>query len=121
LKTLSGNADSSNVETGEVAMKIEGVGPVEAQLPVDNVAARVASSGQASIQASTQASTQGAAQDWTSFHSDNNSVLSLTSQALASPEVRQGTVDALRLSVNSGQYQVNASKIADSISNSGGE
>jgi flagellar biosynthesis anti-sigma factor FlgM len=113
LKTLSGNADSSNVETGEVAMKIEGLSPVEAQLPVDTVAARVASSGQASI--------QGAAQDWTSFHSDSNSVLSLTSQALSSPEVRQGTVDALRQSVNSGQYQVDAAKIAAAISDSGGE
>ena len=95
-------------------MKIEGISPpVEAQLPVDNVAARVASSGQASI--------QGAAQDWTSFHSDSNSVLSLTSQALSSPEVRQGTVDALRQSVNSGQYQVDAGRIAAAISDSGGE
>jgi flagellar biosynthesis anti-sigma factor FlgM len=111
LKILSGNADSSNVETGEVAMKIEGISPADAQLPVDTVAARVASSG--------QVSTQGAAQDWTSFHSDSNSVRSLTSQALSSPEVRQGTVDALRESVNSGQYQVDASKIADAISNSG--
>jgi flagellar biosynthesis anti-sigma factor FlgM len=113
LKTLSGNADSSNVETGEVAMKIEGLSPVEAQLPVDTVAARVASSG--------QASTQGAAQDWTSFHSDSTSVLSLTSQALSFPEVRQGTVDALRQSVNSGQYQVDAAKTAAAISNSVGE
>jgi flagellar biosynthesis anti-sigma factor FlgM len=113
LKILSGNADSSNVETGEVAMKIDGISPVEAQLPLDTVAARVAGSG--------QTGTQGAAQDWTSFHSDTNSVLSLTSQALSSPEVRQGTVDALRQSVNSGQYQVDAAKIAAAISNSGGE
>jgi flagellar biosynthesis anti-sigma factor FlgM len=112
LKTLSVNADSSNVETGEVAMKIDGISPVEAQLPVDTVAARVASSG--------QASKQSAAQDWTSFHSDSNSVQSLTSQALSSPEVRQGTVDALRQSVNSGQYQVDATRIAAAISNSGG-
>ena len=94
-------------------MKIEGISPVDAQLPVDPVVARVASSG--------QASTQGAAQDWTSFHSDSSSVLSLTSQALNSPEVRQATVDALRQSVSSGQYQVDATKIALAISNSGGE
>ena len=92
-------------------MKIEGISPVEAQLPVESVAARVASSG--------QASTPSGAQDWTSFHSDSNSVLSLTSQALSSPEVRQGTVDALRESVNSGQYQLDPGKIADAISNSG--
>jgi flagellar biosynthesis anti-sigma factor FlgM len=113
LKTLSENADSSDVETGEVAMKIDGVSPVEAQLPVDSVTARVSSGG--------QPTTVGAAQDWTSFHSDSNSVLSLTSQALSSPEVRQGTVDALRQSVNSGQYQVDANKIAAAISISGGE
>ena len=96
-------------------MKIEGVSPVEAQLPVDSVAARVSSPGQATT------ITQGAAQDTTSFHSDSNSVLSLATQALSSPEVRQGTVDALRESVSSGQYQVDPNKIAVAISESGGE
>ncbi len=81
-------------------MKIEGINPAAAQLPVDNVAARVSSSG--------PATTQAAAQDWTSFHSDSTSVQSLTSQALNSPEVRQGTVDALRQTVSSGQYQLDA-------------
>jgi flagellar biosynthesis anti-sigma factor FlgM len=94
-------------------MKIEGISPVEAQLPVESAAARVAGSG--------QASTQGAVQDWTSFHSDSNSVQSLTAQALSSPEVRQGTVDALRESVTSGQYQANPTRIAIAISNSGGQ
>jgi flagellar biosynthesis anti-sigma factor FlgM len=112
LKTLSGNADSSNVETGEVAMKIEGINPAATQLPVESVTTRVASG--------RQAGTQGVAQDWTSFHSDSSSVLSLTSQALNAPEVRQGTVDVLRQSVNSGQYQVDATRIASAISNSGG-
>ena len=92
-------------------MKIDGVSPVEAQLPVDSVAVRVSSGA--------PASTPGAAQDWTTFHSDSHSVLSLTTQALSSPEVRQGTVDALRESVNSGQYQVDPGKIATAISTSG--
>ena len=94
-------------------MKIDGINSVDTQLPVDIVAARVASS--------EQVNTQGATQDWTSFYSDSNSVRSLTSQALSSPEVRQGTVDALRQSVNSGQYQVDPAKIAAAISDSGGE
>lgn len=94
-------------------MKIEGINPATSQLPVDNVAARVSNSG--------PATTQAAAQDWTSFHSDSTSVQSLTTQALNSPEVRQGTVDALREAVNSGQYQIDANKIATAISNSGGE
>jgi flagellar biosynthesis anti-sigma factor FlgM len=93
-------------------MNIEGISPVAAQAPGDSVTARASSGG--------QASTQGAAQDWTSFHSDSNSVRSLTSQALSSPEVRQGTVDALRQSVNSGQYKLDAATIADAISSSGG-
>jgi flagellar biosynthesis anti-sigma factor FlgM len=92
-------------------MKIEGISPVETQLPIESAAARVASS--------EQVSTQGVVQDWTSFHSDSNSVLSLTSQALSSPDVRQGTVDALRASVSGGQYQLDAGKIAEAISNSG--
>ncbi len=94
-------------------MKIEGLNPVDTQLPIDTVAARVASS--------EQVSTQGAAQDWTSFQSDSTSVRALTNQALNSSEVRQGTVDALRQSVNSGQYQVDAGKIAAAISESGEE
>ena len=93
-------------------MKIEGINPAAVQSPVDSVTARVSTSG--------QASTQGTAQDWTSFHSDSNAVRSLASQALSSPEVRQGTVDALRQSVSSGQYKVDAGKIADAISNSSG-
>jgi flagellar biosynthesis anti-sigma factor FlgM len=90
-------------------MKIEGINPAAVQLPVDNVAARVSNGA--------PASTQAAAQDWTSFHSDSTSVQSLTSQALNSPEVRQGTVDALRQAVDGGQYQLDATKIAAAISN----
>jgi flagellar biosynthesis anti-sigma factor FlgM len=92
-------------------MKIDGINPAAAQLPVDNVAARVSNSGPAPNKA--------AAQDWTSFHSDSSSVQALTTQALNSPEIRQGTVDALRQAVNSGQYQLDANKIAVAISNSG--
>jgi flagellar biosynthesis anti-sigma factor FlgM len=94
-------------------MKIDGINPAATQLPVDNVAARVSTSG--------PATTQAAAQDWTSFHSDSTSVQSLTSQALNSPEVRQGTVDALRQTVNSGQYQLDPAKIAAAIISGNGE
>jgi flagellar biosynthesis anti-sigma factor FlgM len=94
-------------------MKIEGINPATAQLPVDNVAARVSNS--------EAATTPAAAQDWTSFHSDSTSVQSLTNQALSSPEVRQGTVDALRETVNSGQYQLDASRIAGAIIDGNGE
>jgi flagellar biosynthesis anti-sigma factor FlgM len=94
-------------------MKIEGINPAAVQLPVDNLAARVSNGG--------PASTQAAAQDWTSFHSDSSSVQALTSQALNSPEVRQGTVDALRQTVSSGQYQLDPAKIAAAITSGNGE
>jgi flagellar biosynthesis anti-sigma factor FlgM len=94
-------------------MKIEGINPAATQLPVDNVAARVSTSG--------PATTQAAAQDWTSFHSDSASVQSLTNQALNSPEVRQSTVDGLRETVNSGQYQLDATKIAAAIISGNGQ
>jgi flagellar biosynthesis anti-sigma factor FlgM len=89
-------------------MNIEGISPAATQLPVESVPARVLSGD--------PTGTQGAKEDWTSFHSDSTSVASLTTQALSSPEVRQGTVDALRQSVNSGQYQVDATKIATAVS-----
>jgi flagellar biosynthesis anti-sigma factor FlgM len=94
-------------------MKIDGINPAAAQLPVDNVAPRVSNSG--------TTLTKAAAQDWTSFHSDSTSVQSLTTQALNSPEIRQGTVDALRQAVGGGQYQLDATRIATAISNSGGQ
>jgi flagellar biosynthesis anti-sigma factor FlgM len=94
-------------------MKIEGINPAATQLPVDNVTARVSNGA--------PASTSATAQDWTSFHSDSTSVQSLTSQALNSPEVRQGTVDALRQAVDGGQYQLDATKIAGAISESNGK
>ncbi len=94
-------------------MKIEGINPAATQLPVDNVAARVSNGG--------SVTTNPAAQDWTSFHSDSASVQSLTNQALTSPQVRQGTVDALRETVNSGQYQLDATRIASAIISGNGE
>lgn len=90
-------------------MKIEGIhqAPVT-PLPADSVQARA--------QHEAPAAAQSPKGDWTSFHSDTSSVQSLTAQALKTPEVRQSTVDALRQSVDSGQYQVDAGKIASSIS-----
>jgi flagellar biosynthesis anti-sigma factor FlgM len=90
-------------------MKIEGITQAAVTpLPTDSVQARVQQEGPAAAQ-----SPQG---DWTSFHSDSTSVQSLTTQALQSPEVRQPTVDALRQSVASGQYQVDTAKVANAIS-----
>ncbi len=99
-------------------MKIDGISPAESPLPVESTVARVANVEPAGTQAA--AGAQGAGQDWTSFQSDSTSVKSLTSQALSSPEIRQGTVDALRQSVDSGQYPLDATRIAAAISTSSG-
>jgi flagellar biosynthesis anti-sigma factor FlgM len=101
---------------------IEGIGPTATPLLVDSVITRVSNVGPTATQNAPGAqAAQVATEDWTTFHSDRVSVLSLTSKALTSPEVRQGTVDALRQSIDGGQYQVDAAKIASAISHGGGE
>jgi flagellar biosynthesis anti-sigma factor FlgM len=88
-------------------MKIEVNSPAANQLPPDRGPKQVSNQG--------PAVTQGATEDRTTFHSDSTSVRALTSQALNSPEVRQDKVDALRQSVSSGNYQIDATKIAGAI------
>jgi negative regulator of flagellin synthesis FlgM len=81
------------------------------------------SAGELSSELSTQqVSAQNAAQagksgteDRATLTSDSASVQSLVSAALASPEVRQDKVDSLRLSVSSGQYELDPAKIAASM------
>ncbi len=73
-------------------------------------------------QSSQQVSAQNAAklgqqnvEDRATLTSDSVSIGSLVSTALSSPEVRQDKVDSLRLSVSSGQYELDPAKIAASI------
>jgi negative regulator of flagellin synthesis FlgM len=73
-------------------------------------------------QSSQQVSAQNAAkpgqpdvEDTATLTSDSVSIGSLVSTALSSPEVRQDKVDSLRLSVSSGQYDIDPEKIAASI------
>jgi flagellar biosynthesis anti-sigma factor FlgM len=58
---------------------------------------------------------QADAGDHATLTSASTSVDSLVSLALSSPEVRQDTVDSLRLSVSSGQYELDPVKIASSM------
>jgi flagellar biosynthesis anti-sigma factor FlgM len=110
---MPGSADRMTVETGEIPMKIDVQSPSVSLLPVDQGTKKVSNNGQVGIQSATE--------DRTTFQSDSTSVKALTSQAMQSPEVRQGKVDALRQSVSSGEYQVNATKIAGAIIGSNGE
>jgi flagellar biosynthesis anti-sigma factor FlgM len=88
-------------------MKIDVQSPSVSQLPVDHSTKKLSNNGPAGIQSATE--------DRTTFQSDSAAVKDLTSQALNSPEVRQDQVNALRQSVNSGEYSVNATKIAAAI------
>jgi flagellar biosynthesis anti-sigma factor FlgM len=107
LKLLPGNADSCTVETGEVAMKIDVNSPVLNQLTTDRGAKQVSNGSLSGAQGSTE--------DRTTFHSDSASVQALTSQAMQSPDVRQGKVDAISQSVKSGEYKADPTETAGAI------
>lgn len=49
------------------------------------------------------------------FSQDKVTLSALATQALATPQVRQGLVDTLKQSVSSGQYQPEPHEIADAI------
>jgi flagellar biosynthesis anti-sigma factor FlgM len=55
--------------------------------------------------------------DPTELSRDTVTLSALATQALALPDVRQGQVDSLRQSINSGQYQLDPHQIADAILN----
>jgi negative regulator of flagellin synthesis FlgM len=83
-----------------------------------NTAASQISNEQSSQQVSAKnAATSGQpdVEDRATLTSDSVSIGSLVSTALNSPEVRQDKVDSLRLSVSSGQYDIDPEKIAASI------
>ena len=48
---------------------------------------------------------------------DNVTLSSLSAQAVGMPEVRQSLVESLKQSINSGQYTLDPSSIADAILN----
>jgi flagellar biosynthesis anti-sigma factor FlgM len=55
--------------------------------------------------------------DEAAMSQDRVTLSALATQALALPEVRQGLVESLRQSINSGEYQLDPSAIADAILN----
>ena len=56
-------------------------------------------------------------EDRTTLASDTQSLSSLVSNAMSSPEIRQDKVDSLTQAVNSGQYQLDPGAIASSMLN----
>jgi flagellar biosynthesis anti-sigma factor FlgM len=64
---------------------------------------------------------ENAAGDRTSFSTAGNMIQTLTAQALNMPEVRQDRVEALRQSIASGAYPLDATGIAAAIVSSGDE
>ena len=88
------------------------------RIDLSNSSAGELSSELSTQQVGTQSTTQSGkagAEDRATFTSDSTSVNSLVSAALNSPEIRQDKVDSLRLSVSSGQYELDPAKIASSM------
>jgi flagellar biosynthesis anti-sigma factor FlgM len=56
-------------------------------------------------------------EDKTSLSVDTLSVSSLEARAMSSPQIRQDKVDALRQSIQNGDYKVEADKVAHAILN----
>jgi flagellar biosynthesis anti-sigma factor FlgM len=92
-------------------MKIDVNSPAASQLLVDR--------GPKQVSNGSLAGTQNSTEDRATLQTGSQSVQSLTSQALNSPEIRQDKVDALRQSIGSGQYQLDASKIAGAMIDDG--
>ncbi len=91
-------------------MKIELSGPAAVQAPVERAVER-------STKQVTSAPTSAVAQDRTTLsdRSESASVASLARQALATPAIRQDKIDALRQSIASGEYKIDAGKIASAL------
>ena len=92
-------------------MKIEVNSPTTSLLPVDQGAKKVPARSQAGAQISTQ--------DRTTFKTDPQSVQSLTTQVLNTPEVRQDKVDALSQAVRRGEYKTDSTETASALIKSG--
>jgi flagellar biosynthesis anti-sigma factor FlgM len=56
-------------------------------------------------------------EDTTSLSVGTLSIASITSKAMTSPQIRQDRVDALRQSIQSGDYKVEADQVAHAILN----
>jgi negative regulator of flagellin synthesis FlgM len=65
--------------------------------------------------AGSKASTTPSVEDKASLSVDTLSISSLAAQAMAAPPVRQDKVDALRQSIQNGDYKVEADKVANAI------
>ena len=70
---------------------------------------------QKSSTAATNQSETSPSGDKNALSQDRVTLSALATQALGMPEVRQGTVDSLRQSINSGEYQLDPHEIADAI------
>jgi flagellar biosynthesis anti-sigma factor FlgM len=88
-------------------MKIDITSPAVSLLPADPGAKKISKGNVAGV--------QGATEDRTTLRTDSQSVQALTSQAMNSPEIRQDRVDALSLSIKTGEYKADASKTAGAI------
>jgi flagellar biosynthesis anti-sigma factor FlgM len=70
---------------------------------------------QKSSTAATNYSGPSGAGDKSAFSQDTVTLSALATQALRTPEVRQGLIDRLKQSISGGQYQLDPHEIADAM------
>ncbi|SEF63264.1 anti-sigma-28 factor, FlgM family [Bryocella elongata] len=92
-------------------MKVDLTNGVSNQNPVELNSRPATTSSSAAAPAETQ--------DRTTLSTSSSAVSTLVSQAMASPEVRQDKVSALKQQIASGNYNINPSKIASGILSEG--
>lgn len=89
-------------------------GPANLEPPERNNTSRTGQTGAATRQTE-ESSKTAASGDFAQFSFSPARVYSLASQALSAPETRQAKVSALAQAIASGNYRIDAAKIADAI------
>lgn len=74
-----------------------------------------ASNSTSAASAANEPASGSAGADRAQFSYDQTRIRSLTEQALSAPEIRQAKVSSLAQSIGSGQYSVDAGKVASAI------
>lgn len=98
----------------EGVMSVNALGVVNSNVSVQSSSENLGKATPPKVPTSHPATTT---EDTTSFTSGNHTVQSLSQTALQTIPSRQSKVEALKLAVNSAQYQLDSDKISQSLAN----
>jgi|SRR5450631_3242304 len=91
-------------------MRIDSNQPISNQVVTETTARNSGKAGDAANAAANAAANEGA-----TFSAGKVGVNTLEAQVLATPEIRQDRVEALRQAISSGNYQLDPAKMADAM------